>query len=146
MRAILIDPENKTLNEVKIIGGEHCKDIQAFLQCKSVTIGARLKGYIETGFETILVSDDMLDEQDNPRFWFQVDADHNPPSSYPIAGRGLAVGVDKAGDTCDLQVSVEELAKRITFTQRKFRGFDVKENVGGFDIVVTPIAPIIDTK
>jgi hypothetical protein len=30
----------------------------------------------------------------NPRFWFQVDAERDPPSSFPLAGRGLLTGAD----------------------------------------------------
>jgi hypothetical protein len=142
VRAVLIDPENKTVSEIQTKG--NIRDTKAILQCRSFTTGAWLRGTVSKGFDAIMVSDDELDERDDPRFWFQVDADHNPPSSFPIAGRGLAVGVDNEGETCDLQISVEDIAKRITFTQRKFLGFDVQENVGGFDIVVSPIAPIID--
>jgi hypothetical protein len=47
---------------------------------------------------------------------------------------GLAMGVDKEGAGCDVRISVAELAKRITFTQRKFRGFESREIPGGLAI------------
>jgi hypothetical protein len=56
---------------------------------------------MSSGFDSILVSDDLLDERDDPLFWFQVDANRDPPSSHPIAGRGLAVATDRHGDGCD---------------------------------------------
>jgi len=109
MRAILIDPEKRTITEIQLEDDDY-RRIQAVLRCHSFTTGARLSGTIDTGFEATYVSDDELPDEptaDNPgpRFWFQVDADRNPPSSYPIGSLGLAMGVDKEGAlgvTCSL--------------------------------------------
>ena len=127
MRAILIDPEKRTLTEIQLEDDDY-RRIQGVLRCGSFTTGAHLSGSIDEGFDAIYVSDDELPdertaENPGPRFWFQVDVDRNPPSSYPIGSLGLAMGVDKEGAGCDVRISIEELAKRITFTQRKFRGF-----------------------
>jgi hypothetical protein len=61
------------------------------------------------------------------------------------------VGIDERGETRDARISVEELSKRITFTRRKFRGFDVKHFDPNADdgllrphVQVGVIAPIID--
>jgi hypothetical protein len=62
----------------------------------------------------------------------------------PLLANGLVCGVDKRGRLCGAHISVEELSKRITFTRRKFRGFDVKPLIEGMQIDVT--APIIDDK
>jgi hypothetical protein len=152
MRAILIDPEKETVAEIQL-GLDSYRDIQRVLACETFTTGAFLGGTIEDGFDAIYVSDDVLDERDNPRFWFQVDADRNPPSSFPIAGFGLALGTNSEGESCDLRISVGDLAKRITFTRRKFRGFKVEtfdRKEGGDpllpDIQISPVAPIIDDK
>src|SRR5215471_11584055 len=101
MRAILIDPEKRTLTEIEITGNDDdLEEIYALLHCKRfASSGRNLNGSLEAGFDNILVSDDDMEDRDDPRFWFQVDADRDPPSSYPIAGRGLAVGVGRKGES-----------------------------------------------
>jgi hypothetical protein len=60
------------------------------------------------------------------------------------------MGADKEGAGCDVRISVEELAKRVTFTQRKFRGFETSRGrgkVGDHEIEMLRVdlkAPIID--
>jgi hypothetical protein len=81
--------------------------------------------------------------QKDPRDWYQVDADRNPPSSYPLSGRGLVVGIDDRGATCDARISLDELKSRITFTRRRFKGFDIKRTFPG-SIAITAATPIID--
>jgi hypothetical protein len=152
MRAILIDPEQRTITEIQLADDDY-RRIQSVLRCHSFTTGAHLGGSLSTGFEAVYVSDDELPdeptaENPGPRFWFQVDADRNPPSSHPIGGLGLAMGVDTEGAGCDAKISVEELTRRITFTQRKFRGFKMftgEEALSrGAHFVVEMDAPIID--
>lgn len=140
MRAILIDPEAKALTEVDIDGGY--KGIQKILKCREFTIGAYLTGSLARGGESIYVSDDYIEDRPSARYWFQVDADRDPPSSYPIAGLGLATGFDSEGGEAALRMSVDELGKRITFTQRRLRGFRTREIPGGFQVEMD--APIID--
>ena len=142
VRAILIDPEKRALTEIHI--GNGIEEIYAALHCEHFTTGAYLNGSIEKGFDSIFVSDDYLDERDEARFWFQVDADREPPSSHPIAGFGLAHGVGTKGELCDVRISAGDLAKRITYTQRKFKGFKTKTSNTAPHISVTAIAPIID--
>jgi hypothetical protein len=139
-RAILIDPEARSITEVWI--GDGCKSIQEAVGCDSFTTGSQpLCGSLSKGFDAVYCSDDALEDRD-PRFWFQVDADRDPPSSYPIAGRGLVLGTDKMGESSDARISIAALAKRITFTQRKFRGFEVESEPGTISVVLK--APIID--
>jgi hypothetical protein len=143
MRAILIDPEKRTVTEIQI--DDDYRAIQAALQCKSFTTAAHLSGNIERGFDAVYASDDPLDErEESPRFWFQVDADRASPSSYPIAGLGLALGTGKQGEGVDVGISREELEKRIAFTRRRFRGFSLEEGGPGYDIKLDINAPIID--
>jgi hypothetical protein len=60
------------------------------------------------------------------------------------------MGVDTEGAGCDVRISVAELTKRITFTQRKFRGFKTSQGRGRFGdrevemFRVDLKAPIID--
>jgi hypothetical protein len=148
MRAILIDPEKRSITEIKMEDPDDIEEIQALLRCRSFTTGAHLSGSVEKGFGAVYASDDALEERDNPRFWFQVDADRDPPSSYPIARLGLALGVDTEGAGCDVRISVAELASRITFTQRKVRGFETftgaEAAARGGMFVVEAKTPIVD--
>jgi hypothetical protein len=152
MRTILIDPEQQTVTEIQIAGGDDLDELYRVLKCKHITSGAHLRGNLIDGFDSIFVSDDLLEDRDDPRFWFQVDADRNPPSSFPIAGLGLAHGTDREGAMCDVIITAAELAKRITFTQRKFRGFETRRigprDIGGgligVGLQIDPIAPIVD--
>ena len=148
MRAILIDPEKRTISEIQV-EAKGIAYIREALGCRSFTTGSHpLTGSMAKGFDALYVSEDDLEDADDPRFWFQVDADRDPPSSYPIAGRGLVVGTDKEGEDCDARISVAELTPRITFTQRKFRGFEVhtgaEARARGAVVVVEAKAPIID--
>ena len=120
-RAILIDPEQRSVIEIKIRKG--IKEIHRVLGCKCITTTRPLNSSLLEGSDIIYVDDEfLLKDGEGPRFWFQVDADRNPPSSYPIGSKGLVVGNDKRGYDCDARISVAELQSRITFTQRKFRG------------------------
>jgi hypothetical protein len=147
MRAILIDPEKQSLTEIQLKSGDF-REINKAIGCRSFTTGAFLNGSLEEGFDSVDVSDDDMEDRGDPRFWFQVDADRDPPSSYPIAGRGLAVGTDKEGATCDVRIGIDELRSRIAFTQRKFRGFKTytgaEAHGRGADVVVELKAPVID--
>jgi hypothetical protein len=112
-RAILIDPETRSITEIQTDGDY--KNTLKLIGCKIFTTGSRpLNGSLENGFDTVNVSDDLLEEREDPRFWFQVDADRNSPSSFPIAGRDVVEGIDEAGGTCDARISIEALEKRIT--------------------------------
>jgi hypothetical protein len=82
-RAILIDPEQQTLTERKI--GRDI-EIQKLLCCQDFFGGSRPLHGSRSRFDTLYVSDDCLKDHHDPRFWFQVDAERNPPSSFPFAG------------------------------------------------------------
>ena len=104
--------------------------------------------------------DDYQDEAgEDPRGWYQIDADLNSRLSPPRAGRALVIGVDhkepypadhgvafykdlvgpdyRGGEHCDARISVEELRARVTFTRRVFR--DYEEDEDGFISIVAPI-------
>jgi hypothetical protein len=143
MRAYLIDGDQRSITEIDFIGDY--KAMQRAIGCDEFTSGAFLNGSISEGFDDVLVSDDYLEDEDDPKGWFQIDADRDPPSSFPIAGKGLVIGADKMGESCGARISLEELTSRVTFTRRKFRGFEVKTG-GVFDLEVTMKAPIVDEK
>jgi hypothetical protein len=101
-----------------------CTEIQEAICCLRFRIGSYpLNGSIYRGFDTLYVDDDQLEAEEDPRHWFQIDSDRDPPSSYPIAGRGPVVGIDHDGAHCDALISLEELTARVTFMRRKFRGY-----------------------
>src|SRR5262245_44215300 len=109
MRAILIDPEKRTITQIQLEPG--IENICGVLKCRQVGTGAHLRGTIEEGFDIIFVSDDDLAgrAEEELRCWFQIDADRNPPGSFPIAGLGLALGNNRYGEMCDVGISVAEL-------------------------------------
>lgn len=136
MRAILIDPENKTISEIDVDVG--METIHQVIGCKRFACGSRpLRGSFAEGFDALYVSDDDLEDRDDTRFWFQVDAERKPPLSHPLTGRGLVCGVDENGESCGAKIGLTDLAARITFTRRKFLGFVVS---GG---VVEALVPIV---
>jgi hypothetical protein len=63
MRAILIDPETKTFTEIQI--ADDIDGIQKVLRCGRFTTGGRpLRGTLLTGFDTLYVSDDSLEDRE----------------------------------------------------------------------------------
>jgi hypothetical protein len=154
MRAFLIDSERRAITEINLT--PDFESICSLLDCKSFTNCSRpFNGSLAEGFDGLYASDDFIEDREESRFWFTVDADRDPPSSFPICGRGLVRGVDKDGDICDARISAAELASRITFTQRKFKGYDVTsfaslDGDGGVlgrpacCVHVGAIAPIVD--
>ncbi len=146
MRAMLIDPELRTLTEVQYDGKNG--EVYRLLDCNSIGIAAYLNGSIDKGFDCVFASDDLIEDRGDSRHWFQIDAERDPPTSYPVAGPGLAVGTDDQGENADLKISLAELQSRVTFTRRKFRGFrtlsDDEARAAGADIALEVVAPIVD--
>jgi hypothetical protein len=132
-RAFLIDAETRSITEIDFVGGY--KEVQRLLGCRHFTTGSRpFNGSLEQGFDGLYASDDLLEDRDDPKHWYQIDADRNPPSSYPIAGRGLVHGTDEIGEDRDARISRDELTARVTFTKRKFRGFKVHPGGQTFEL------------
>jgi hypothetical protein len=144
MRAIVIDPDKKTFEEIHI-AVEDRKGVARTIGCKSFTTGAFLNGSLTTGGDILYVSDDYLEENGASRSWFQIDVDRNPPSSYPINGRGVVMGFDRDGEDADAKISLDQLRARVTFTTRKLRGYDVSGS-GSVDdpLIISRKAPLID--
>jgi len=138
MRAVLIDPTEKAVTEINLASADY-GEIQRAMGCKSFTSGSRpLNGSISEGFDALCVDDtDLLDPgedqslrdrlQIDPHDWYQIDADCDPPLSYPLSGKGLVIGIDPYGEGCDARISVDELKSRVTFTQTKIRGFEARQ-------------------
>jgi hypothetical protein len=60
MRAILIDPENQSLTEIQL--GEDSSELYKAIGCRDFTTGAFLNGSLEDGFDSILVSNDCMEQ------------------------------------------------------------------------------------
>jgi hypothetical protein len=110
MRAILIDPENKTLSEIQITDSD--AEHLTIIQCEDAHQGAVLSRD-ETGYDAIIVNNDSL-PLDEPGF--VVDGDH-----HPFVRRAIAMRYTPFGETpqavADLQISIEELTRRIKFVR-----------------------------
>ena len=79
----------------------------------------------------------------DPRCWFQIDADLDPPATFPIPGRGLVIGVTIDGAWTDTRLTLEQLTARVTFTRRKFRGLTTSAEIMRGETWTGPVALII---
>ena len=142
MRAILIDPERRSITEIQIDGS--IESICAALGWESFEGHPWLNGSLETGGDTIYGDAYGLFTEPPPRYFFQVDVDPPGPAATISAcpGKGLVVGVDREGGGCDARISVAELTARIAFTRRVFRGVKTSSRPGVF--IVELDAPIVD--
>ena len=136
MRALLINPKQRTITEIDYDGTPEamCK----LIGCDSFKIASTLKGWLQEGFDTVWVSNDELDEDKYPNRWFQIGVGTDR-ASYPIAGKGLVVGTDKAGENYPAIISRDELIRRVTFTTRKL-GFESSLVPDGLEVRIK--API----
>jgi hypothetical protein len=142
MRALLIDPERRSVVEIQIDGS--IDSICSALGCESFEGHPWLNGSLATGGDTIYGDANGLFTEPPPRYFYQVDVDPPGPASTISAcpGKGLVLGVDSKGDVCDASISVAELTARITFTQRVFRGVRTRSRPGVF--IMELDAPIVD--
>ena len=94
----------------------------------------------------VYYDDYQAEAGEDPKGWYQVDADLNSRLSPPRAGRALVIGVDhskpypaghgvtfyadlvgpdyRGGEHCDARIVCEELTARVTFTRRVFRDYE----------------------
>jgi hypothetical protein len=149
VRALLIDAERQAITEIDFHGTP--TEIQDAIGCQRYRDDVQgyanpatkpLTGSVHAGYDTLYVDDDQLEAELDPRFWFQIDANEEPPSSPPIAGRGLVVGVNRNGGHCDACISIEMLKARVQFTRRRFEGY--REVYAGPDLLrIDLIVPLI---
>lgn len=100
MRAILIDPTERSLTEVDYNGD--WKTISKHLDCELFDV-------VFTDFGDVYVDDEGLLRQEQKFFMLQ-------GVPYPLAGRGLVFGpVDHDGDTTPATISIEELESKVKF-------------------------------
>ena len=104
-RAILIDPFNETMTEVKMVDTK-LQTIYALLGCSIITITS-----LADGIDMILDDEGLLKDSENQAYFkFGI-------SSQPFAGKALIVATDNEGDFASLpeKVSVDKINDRVIF-------------------------------
>ena len=129
MRAILIDPFTREITEV-----EHNDDFRQIYEF----IGADAfdAARLEDG-QIIYVDDEGL-FRDDQKFW--------SIEGRVLAGKGLVLGVNAAGESIAAVGSIEEWRERIRWRKLKFVEIQTKErHIGGvFQISNIPVFEVLD--
>ena len=106
-RAILIDPFNETITEVKMVDTK-LQTIYALIGCDLITITS-----LAEGVDMILDDEGLLKDSENQAYFkFGI-------GSQPFAGKALIISTDGEGDFASLpeEVSVEKINERVIFFQ-----------------------------
>lgn len=104
-RAILIDPFNETITEVKMVDTK-IQTIYALLGCELITITS-----LAEGIDMVLDDEGLLkDSEKQAYFKFGI-------GSQPFAGKALVIATDEEGDFASLpeKVSVEKINDKVIF-------------------------------
>lgn len=104
-RAILIDPFNETITEVKMVDTK-LQTIYALLGCNIITITS-----LANGIDMVLDDEGLLkDSEKQAYFKFGI-------GSQPFAGKALIVATDDEGDFASLpeKVSVDKINDKVIF-------------------------------
>jgi len=101
MQAILINPFDKTIEEVDYSGD--WRDISSLLECDIFTTA-----YFDDTDDSVYVDDEGLYVEDQAFFTI---GDY----PQPLAGRGLILGCNDEGDSVDCKTTLEEAKAMVTF-------------------------------
>lgn len=100
MRALLIDAENRSIEEVDIAGMEDIRDLVGFDTLESDAIGS--------GGDRLYFDEECFLRQSPGRF--QVD------TLIPVAGKGVVVGTQVDGvNLCDAVTNIDDLRGRVRY-------------------------------
>lgn len=117
MRAILIDPKNKSVSEVEYDG--NYKSIYKLIDCGTFTVIQ----IDET--ESIIIDDEglfkSLDSQEPDDFFLW------EGYNQPLAGKGLILGVDREGESVATKLTVEEVKAKVSFARYIVRDIQTHE-------------------
>ena len=105
MKAILINPKLKLINEINYSGDY--KDISKLTECNIFTCVYPF----DNCEDTIYLDDEGLLKQSNYCFTFKCDNGHNPP----LMGNALILGTDEEGESQDVESSIEMIQDRVVF-------------------------------
>lgn len=101
MQAILINPFDKTIEEIEYSGD--WRDISSLLECDIFTTV-----YFDDTTDSVYVDDEGLYVEDQAFFTIG-----NYPQ--PLAGRGLILGCNDEGDSVDCKTTLEEAKAMVKF-------------------------------
>lgn len=104
MRAILINPFDKTVSEVETKAG--LDDLYEIIKCELITV-------VSWDMDNALIIDDeglMVDKEDQEYWWAK-------GCDQPFAGRGIIIG-DNYGENKSTDLKVEDVARLISFPDK----------------------------
>ncbi len=104
MKTILIDPHTRTITEADHDGS--LEAIDALLHCDMITTVT-----IDRKGGTLFLDDEGLLKDLRAQAFFKLDT-----YADPLAGYAMVVGTDYEGETVATPYTVEDIAKRVTWT------------------------------
>ena len=127
MKAILINPKLQTINEVNYSGDY--KDIYKLTECSTFTAIYPF----DNCEDTIYLDDEGLLKSSNYCFTFRCDDGRNEP----LMGNALVLGADDEGESKDVETSIDEIKRRVSF-----KGHQAIDH--GREINLSPIPTILN--
>tara|TARA_R100001163_G_C5008354_1_gene155103 strand:- start:346 stop:765 length:420 start_codon:yes stop_codon:yes gene_type:complete len=127
MKAILINPKLQTINEINYSGDY--KDIYKLTECSTFTAIYPF----DNCEDTIYLDDEGLLKSSNYCFTFRCDDGRNEP----LMGNALILGTDEEGDSKDVETSIDEIKRRVSF-----KGHQAIDH--GREINLSPIPTILN--
>ena len=105
MKAILINPKLKLINEINYTG--NYKDISRLTECNIFTCVYPF----DNCEDTIYLDDEGLLKSSN--YCFTFDCDNG--QSQPLMGKALILGTNEEGESKSIETSLDEIKKRVSF-------------------------------
>ena len=127
MKAILINPKLQTINEINYSGDY--KDIYKLTECSTFTCVYPFN----LNEDTIYLDDEGLLKPSNYCFTFKYDNGY----VQPLMGNALVLGADDEGESKDVETSIDEIKRRVSF--KGHQAIDL-----GREINLSPIPTIFD--
>ena len=127
MKAILINPKLQTINYVDYSGDY--KDISKLTECTTFTAVYPF----DNCEDTIYLDDEGLLKSSNYCFTFRCDDGRN----QPLMGNALVLGADDEGESKDVETSIDEIKRRVSF-----KGHQAIDH--GREINLSPIPTILN--
>lgn len=112
MKAILIDPETKTVQQIEYDGDYN--SIYKLIGCDTFTVVQ-----LDDGNALFLDDEGLLNDTE---FFFRWDGANNP-DCQPFAGKGLILGTDEEGDSIATTMDVDDVRRRVTFARYRVIGW-----------------------
>ena len=103
MKAYLIDPKEQTITQIEHDNSDY-KNISKTIGCQYFTTVV-----LNEHDDTIYLDDEGLLYMDI-KYMFQIDNNEN----FCYAGKGLVLGTDEEGESCEPTITLEELKQRVT--------------------------------